>query len=67
VLDKHSTDESSYHISSFSGGGECVAVARSRSGDYLVRHSRDDVPPILFTPAEWKSFIAGVKVGEFDF
>jgi hypothetical protein len=67
VLDQDKSDESSYYISSFSGGGDCVAVAKSPSGDYMIRHSRGDVSPIYFTHAEWRAFIAGVKVGEFDF
>jgi hypothetical protein len=32
-----------------------------------VRDSKDQAGPILvFTPAEWSAFVAGVKGGEFD-
>jgi hypothetical protein len=67
VLDEDHLDEPQYFISSFSQGGDCVAVAKSYAGDYLVRHSRSNLPPILFTPSEWKAFVAGVKAHEFDF
>jgi Domain of unknown function (DUF397) len=59
--------EPEYHVSSFSGGGDCVAVARLRDGGYAVRHSRDPVVPIIFSCGEWKAFVAGVKAAEFDF
>jgi S-adenosyl methyltransferase/Domain of unknown function (DUF397) len=36
-------------------------------GGRAVRHSKDpNGPTLIFTPAEWQAFIAGVKVGEFD-
>jgi hypothetical protein len=56
-----------YRVSSFSGAGNCVAVAKLASGGYAVRHSRLDVAPIVFTREEWDAFIAGVKACEFDF
>jgi hypothetical protein len=36
-------------------------------GGRAVRHSKHpDGPKLIFTPAEWQAFIAGVKVGQFD-
>jgi Domain of unknown function (DUF397) len=67
VLDGTEPSELDYHVSSFSGGGNCVAVARLSSGDYLVRHSRDGLPPMRFSRDEWVAFVAGVKAAEFDF
>lgn len=49
-------------------GNSCVEVAPLPDGYVAVRHSQ--VPfgrAILFTNAEWTSFIAGVKQNEFDF
>ena len=57
-----------FHVSSSSAGSDCVAVARLADDVYAVRHSKHaDVPPILFTAAEWRAFVAGVKAAEFDF
>ncbi|MEU9886787.1 DUF397 domain-containing protein [Sphaerisporangium sp. NPDC051011] len=62
-----------WHISSFSadgGGGDCVEAGPvlDGSGRIAVRHSRHpDGPVIVYTPAEWEAFTAGVRAGEFDF
>jgi len=67
VLVEGEAGEPEYYISSFSGGGDCVAVARLSNGHYAVRHSRQSAPPIIFTRSEWRAFLAGVKDSEFDF
>jgi Domain of unknown function (DUF397) len=67
VLDGGAVNESDYYVSSFSGGGDCVAVAKLPDGDYALRHSRSSDPPIVFSRSEWKAFVAGVKESEFDF
>jgi hypothetical protein len=67
VLDTDGVDEDGYRVSSFSGSGNCVAVARRIGGGFLVRHSRDGGPSIAFTAEEWRAFLDGVKAGEFDF
>lgn len=47
--------------------GECVAVADLPDGKVGVRHSKDPDGPVLqFTPAEWRAFLAGAHLGEFD-
>jgi hypothetical protein len=54
--------------SSFSGASNpaCVEVGFETSA-VLMRDSKDRGGPVLrFTVAEWKAFVAGVKVGEFD-
>ncbi|MFC0861681.1 DUF397 domain-containing protein [Sphaerimonospora cavernae] len=49
------------------GGGNCVEVAANLPGVVAVRHSKNpDGPKLLFTPAEWRAFIGGVKDSEFD-
>ncbi|MFC4060602.1 DUF397 domain-containing protein [Planomonospora corallina] len=58
-----------WHKSSYSGGngGSCVEVASLSGGRVGVRDSKDRSGPVLvFTPAEWRAFLAGVKSGEFD-
>ena len=60
--------------SSRSGGqSDCVEVAvteGSKEGsDHVitVRDSKNrDGPKLVFTPAEWEAFTAGVRDGEFD-
>ncbi|MFC0862873.1 DUF397 domain-containing protein [Sphaerimonospora cavernae] len=49
-------------------GGQCVEVAANLPGVVAVRDSKDpDGPKLLFTPAEWRAFIGGVKTGQFDY
>lgn len=67
VLERSEEDGAESHISTFSGGGNCVEVTRRPGGDYVVRDSRDDAPGTVFTCDQWKAFIAGVKDGQFDF
>jgi len=54
-------------------GGNCVEVAfvpGSKEGSehvIAVRDSRNpEGPKLIFTPAEWDAFTAGVRDGEFD-
>lgn len=50
-----------------SGGGNCVEVADLDRGQRAVRDSKDpNGPALIFTPAEWAAFTAGVRAGEFD-
>jgi hypothetical protein len=45
----------------------CVEVAASPPGVVAVRDSKDpDGAKLIFTPAEWDAFTAGVRAGEFD-
>jgi hypothetical protein len=49
---------------------EVAVVAGSKEGSehvIAVRDSRHpDGPALIFTPAEWDAFTAGVRDGEFD-
>jgi uncharacterized protein DUF397 len=50
--------------SSYSGtnGGNCVEVARNLPGVVAVRDSKNPgVPALVFTPADWEAFTAGLK------
>jgi hypothetical protein len=47
--------------------GNCVEAAALPCGGVGVRCSRDRCGPVLvFTPGEWRAFLAGVVSGEFD-
>jgi hypothetical protein len=55
---------------SANGGGQYVEAGplADGSGRVAVRHSRHpDGQVIVYTRAEWKAFIGGVKDGEFGF
>jgi Domain of unknown function (DUF397) len=67
VTECSESDGRVFRTSSFSGGGNCVEVARSSNGDYIVRHSRRHGSDVVFSAAEWKAFVSGVKNAEFDF
>jgi Domain of unknown function (DUF397) len=48
-------------------GGACVEVASNLPGAVAVRDSKDPHgPALIFTPAEWEAFTAGVRRGGFD-
>lgn len=53
--------------SSRSGGnGDCVETT-VLTGTVAVRDSKDPAGPVLvFSAADWGSFLAGAKAGEFD-
>jgi hypothetical protein len=43
-------------------GGACVEVAADGPGVVAVRDSKDpDGPALIFSPADWSAFIAGLK------
>jgi hypothetical protein len=57
----------SWRTSSFSGGMGCVEVASAIGGGVAVRDSKDpDGGFLIYTAHEWRSFLAGVRNGEFD-
>ncbi|MFI1995318.1 DUF397 domain-containing protein [Actinoplanes sp. NPDC020271] len=55
-------------VRSDNNGGSCVEVADLSDGGAAVRDSKDKGtgPVLIFTAAEWDSFLGGVKDGEFD-
>jgi hypothetical protein len=47
--------------------GECVQTAKLPGGGVAVRNSRHpDGPALLFSDAEFRTFLEGVKDGDFD-
>ena len=55
-----------WRTSSYSGSGNnCVQVA-ARGPGVAVRDSKDPHGPrLVFSPQQWRAFVAGVKAGEF--
>jgi hypothetical protein len=58
--------EIAWHISRTCDSGACVGVAR-RGGYVLIGSTNDPNAPInKFTIDEWRQFLAGAKLGDFD-
>lgn len=48
-------------------GGQCVEVAANLPGVVAIRDSKDPTgPKLIFTLAEWRAFVSGVRDGEFE-
>ena len=65
----HDIDGAVFRKSSYSGGngGGCVEIASNLPGVIAVRDSKDPGgPALLFSPGEWKAFLAGVVGGEVN-
>lgn len=48
-----------------SNGGQCVEVARNLPGVVAVRDSKNPGPSLIVTAGEWRTFLDGVRCGEF--
>lgn len=58
--------QEAWRISSRSAQGGCVEVSRGTTTT-SVRHSKHPEDAVLnFNDREWRAFIEGVKLGEFD-
>jgi hypothetical protein len=59
--------ELTWRTSSFCTTGACVEVAFDGDSAVVVRDSKNRLSPsLVYTRAEWRAFVAGVKMGEFD-
>ena len=66
-MDMPDLSRAEWRKSTYSANGSCVEVARNLPGIIAVRDSKDPAgPALVFTPAEWDAFTAGVLAGEFD-
>jgi predicted secreted Zn-dependent protease len=53
-------------VSHLCESGQCVAVAR-RGESVLIRNTSNPNGPVSeFTTEEWRQFLAGAKLGDFD-
>lgn len=52
------------------GGNNCVEVGITDDGRIAVRDSKSNGRKhqafLIFTPAEWRAFLSGVRLGEFE-
>ena len=59
---------SDFRRSSFCHTGSCVEVAPLPDGGVALRDSKDvSVAAFRFSRDEWRTFLQGVRAGEFDF
>jgi hypothetical protein len=56
-----------YRKSSLSGDSNCVEVDTDNPAVVMVRDSRrPERPPLIFTREEWRAFLGGIRLGEFE-
>ena len=56
----------SWHVSRTCDGGACVMVARHGDSVVFGDTTHPDGPVYAYAKAEWKEFLAGAKLGDFD-
>lgn len=56
----------SWRVSRTCEGGACVMVARDGDSVVFGNTSQPEGPVFAYTRAEWKEFLAGAKLGDFD-
>ncbi len=55
-----------WHVSLTCEGGQCIKVARHGESVVFGNTSQPDGPVYAYTKTEWKEFLAGAKLGDFD-
>jgi predicted secreted Zn-dependent protease len=55
-----------WRISRMCESGACVAVARSGESVFIGNSNDLSAPVSRFTVDEWRAFLAGVKLGDFE-
>lgn len=55
-----------WHVSRTCDGGACVMVARYGDSVVFGDPSQPGGPVFSYTVADWKDFLTGVKLGDFD-
>lgn len=55
-----------WRISRTCDGGACVGVARQGEFVLVGNTSNPEIPVSRFTVKEWREFLAGAKLGDFD-
>ncbi|WP_043615605.1 DUF397 domain-containing protein [Nonomuraea candida] len=49
-------------------GGDCLYAAKLSGDRYAIKDSEQpDVPPMVLRGGVFRAFVAGAKLGEFDF
>jgi Domain of unknown function (DUF397) len=65
-VEPSATGDIQWRVSRTCESGACVMVARQGDSVLLGNTSRPDGPVYMYTRAEWREFLAGAKLGDFD-
>ena len=55
-----------WRVSRTCDSGACVGVARQGESVFIANTSNPESPVSTFTTDEWRQFLAGAKLGDFD-
>ncbi len=68
LVPKHSSalDSLDWHVSRTCETGACVRVARSGDSIFIGNTNGPNGAVSAFTVEEWRQFLAGAKLGDFD-
>jgi len=66
MSDNASTRDLEWRVSRTCESGACVMVARRGHAVLIANTSSPEGPISEFTTDEWRHFLAGVKLGDFD-
>jgi hypothetical protein len=55
-----------WHVSRTCDNGQCIKVARAGEFVMIGNTTKPEGPVSEFTVEEWRHFLAGVKLGDFD-
>ncbi len=55
-----------WHVSRTCDNGQCIKVARMGTFVVIGNTTKPDEPVSEFTVEEWRHFLVGVKLGDFD-
>ncbi len=55
-----------WHVSRMCDNGQCIKVARAGEFVLVGNTTKPEGPVSKFTVEEWRHFLAGVKLGDFD-
>jgi hypothetical protein len=66
LMDQSSLNSLDWRVASACEGGACIMVARH--GDMVLLGNTDELggPVLSYTKSEWRDFLAGVKLGDFE-
>jgi Domain of unknown function (DUF397) len=65
-VEPSATGDIQWRVSRTCESGACVMVARQGDSVLLGNTSQPDGPVYTYTRAEWREFLAGAKLGDFD-
>jgi Domain of unknown function (DUF397) len=65
-VDSSQTEDLTWHVSRTCDAGACIKVARQGESILIGNTNSPEGPFGEFTADEWRNFLDGVKLGDFD-